>query len=274
MIKESPFRVIWGVWAVVIYLLTILLLLFYFNSRSDQKSRHFVKKDDHRIEVALSGPRHPSAPAKRRLLQKPKPAPKPKAKPQQKPKPTVKPKPKPKPAAKPKVKSIPKPTPEIKAKPVTTAKKTKPKEKVSNLFKNINPVQTEKKRKEAKQESRESIKELFDSTKSPSGITPQKSDSLKITKSRDSGIENAYFAKVEERLKGWPAQSDYAGEKVKVWLKIEPSGAFDFKVLSASANEAFNSGLVAYLKQLQRLGFDPHKGERAYEIEVEFIATE
>ncbi len=89
-----------------------------------------------------------------------------------------------------------------------------------------------------------------------------------------SGIENAYLAMIEEKLKGWPAQSEYAGEKAKVWIKVEPNGRFIFKVITASGSEAFNSGLVAYLKQLQSIGFGHHKGNRAYELDVEFIATE
>ena len=99
-------------------------------------------------------------------------------------------------------------------------------------------------------------------------------NSIKVQKPSDRGVENAYFAKVEEKLKGWPAQSEYAGEKAKVWIKVEPSGAFKFKVITASGNEAFNSGLMAYLKQLQIIGFGKHKGNRAYELDVEFVATE
>jgi protein TonB len=45
-------------------------------------------------------------------------------------------------------------------------------------------------------------------------------------------------------------------------------------VVSASGNDAFNSGLIAYLKQLQKIGFGPHKGNRPYELDVEFIANE
>ena len=100
------------------------------------------------------------------------------------------------------------------------------------------------------------------------------SDSLKVQKHSDRGLENAYFALIEEKLKGWPAQSEYAGEMAKVWLKVKPSGHFIFKVVTASANEDFNIGLVAYLKQLQGLGFGPHKGNRPYELDVEFIATD
>jgi protein TonB len=75
-------------------------------------------------------------------------------------------------------------------------------------------------------------------------------------------------------LEGWPAQSEYAGEKVKVLLYIDPTGGFEFKLKNASNNEDFNTGLVEYLEQLQSIGFGRHRGERTYQFEAEFIAKE
>lgn len=100
------------------------------------------------------------------------------------------------------------------------------------------------------------------------------SSSLKVQQSSDRGVENEYLAKIEEKLQGWPAQSEYAGEKARVIMEVEPSGSFTFRVISASSIPEFNEGLNAYLKQLQRFGFGPHKGDRAYKLDVEFIATE
>jgi protein TonB len=95
-----------------------------------------------------------------------------------------------------------------------------------------------------------------------------------VQKRSDSGVENAYLAKVQDMLEDWPAQSDYAGEKVKVILFIKPSGLFEFKLQTISSNKAFNSGLVAYLEQLQSIGFGHHKGKRTYEFGAEFIAND
>ena len=75
-------------------------------------------------------------------------------------------------------------------------------------------------------------------------------------------------------LEGWPAQSEYAGEKVKVLLYIQPSGFFEFKIKSASRNPDFNRGLTEYLEQLQEFGFGRHNGGRTYNFEAEFIAKE
>jgi len=265
MMKKSP-KLISGVLAFAVYFTLIGLLLFYFNTREAKKFVHYVKKDEHRIQVALSDPKK-----------------KPKVKPKHKPK--SKPKPKQKPKIKPKVK--PKPKKEVKKKIIKEkiTKKiikkrdenlTKPKKKKTlDLFAN---VKTSKK-KNIIEVTDEPVKtapknDLIKISDRPKSASERISSSLKIRKSSDSGIENAYFAKIEEKLKGWPAQSEYAGEMAKVWFKVQPSGSFEFKVITASNNEAFNTGLIAYLKQLQRLGFGRHKGERAYELDVEFIATE
>ncbi|OYY30440.1 MAG: hypothetical protein B7Y23_03405 [Sulfurovum sp. 16-42-52] len=100
------------------------------------------------------------------------------------------------------------------------------------------------------------------------------SDSLKNEKNSDSGIENAYLARIEEKLKGWPAQSEYAGETAQVSIVVDPSGHFEFKIISASGNVEFNEGLEAYLEQLQRIGFGRHKGDRPYDLDVEFVAKD
>jgi outer membrane biosynthesis protein TonB len=270
MIKETSYKLIWGAWAIGIYLLFVLLLLFYFNSRQEETHKHFVKKDEQRIRVALSSPqktaqksisKHASIP-KKKIKSKPKHKMKQKTK---------------KSPTKSKHKKVP-----VKKRAEQSKKTIKQKdtnrthtkrEKVSHLFAKVKP------KHHLLQVSEKPIapnvkQDLIKVTDRPAKASERISSSLKIQKSSDSGIENRYFAKVEEKLKGWPAQSEYAGEKAKVWLKIAPDGYFEFKVLSASNNDAFNEGLIAYLKQLQRLGFGAHKGTRAYEIEVEFIATE
>jgi protein TonB len=97
---------------------------------------------------------------------------------------------------------------------------------------------------------------------------------MKNERDRDRGIQNAYFAKVEKALQNWPSQSEFAGQTVKVWLRINRDGSFQFRLLSASNNEDFNSGLIQYLRQLQRVGFDPHRNSKPYELNVEFVAKE
>jgi len=267
MIKKSS-TLISGLLAFGIYISVIGILLFYFNTRDQEKPLHYVKKNEERIRVTMSTPK----PQVKKEIKK-------------QPKKVVKPKPKPKPKKTVKKKEVKKKV--IKEKVVKKAKvvkkkqdlnTTKPKKvnKPKDLFANISATKKVEKPKPVKAVETPVKPKKSNSIKVSEKISATElvSNTLKIQKKSDSGIENAYLAMIEEKLKGWPAQSEYAGEKAKVWIKVEPSGIFRFKVISASGNEAFNSGLIAYLKQLQKIGFGPHKGNRPYELDVEFIATE
>ncbi len=114
----------------------------------------------------------------------------------------------------------------------------------------------------------------------PKGIKDDKPESKPIGKSgksikkanKSKGIENAYFAKIQNTLKGWPAQNNFVGEKIRVELTVYASGMFDYKILSRSLNPEFNNALKSYLEQLKRIGFGPHHNPKPYKIIVEFIA--
>jgi len=277
MIDKYP-KIIWGVLSFSIYFTLIGLLVYYFNTRDEKKPVHYVTKDEHRIQVALSAP--PKSEDKKAINSKPKVKPKPKPKPKAKIKPKPKPKAKPKEVVKKKI---------IKEKVVKKVEKkkdenlTKPKKKALDLFAN---VKTPKKKLTRKDEEKKLIKvtdkpiktapknSLIKVMDKPMSASERISSSLKVQQSSDSGVENAYLAKVQRMLEGWPAQSEYAGEKIKVLLHIDPTGRFEFKLKTVSNNENFNAGLAEYLEQLQTIGFGPHKGGRTYQFEAEFIAKE
>ena len=269
MMKKSS-KLISGVLAFGIYFILIGLLIFYFNTRDEKKSVHYVKKDERRIQVALSTPK--KSENKKALNPKPKVKPKPKPKPKVKPKVKPKPKPKPKKVVKKKV---------IKEKIVKKVIKkkdenlTKPKKKALDLFANVKTPKKKKLIEVTDKPIKTAPKNnLIKMTDKPISASERISSSLKVQQSSDSGVENAYLAKVQSMLEGWPAQSEYAGEKVKVLLHIDPTGGFEFKIKSASNNENFNTGLIEYLEQLQTIGFGRHKGARTYQFEAEFIAKE
>ena len=266
MMDIKPSKLIPGVLAIGIYFLVIGLLIFYFNTRSEEKSKRYVKKDEHRIQVALSAPKKSEKP---KVVKK-----KPKVKEKKKPK--VKPKVKPKPKKVVKKKVIKE---KVRKKPVKKKDQniTKPKKrnKAKDLFAN---VKTPKKKNIIKV-SDTPIKtkpknNLIKVTENHKTASERINSSLKNQKSSDSGVENSYLAKVQSMLEGWPAQSDYAGEKVKAILYINPTGFFEFKLKTVSNNQDFNEGLTEYLMQLQDIGFGRHKGERTYNFEAEFIAKE
>ena len=269
MMDRKSFRVLPGVLAVGIYLLVVGLLLLYFNAKSEEKAKRYVKKDEHRIQVALSSS---SSPLKKKEKVKAK-----------------KKLPKKKKAEKKKIDKKKKAAPEkhtkkrvIKEKIVKKKRvkkrdvnKRKPKKRnnTKDLFANVkapkkkNLIQVSS--KPLKTKPKKNLIKVTDDKKSASSRINR---SLKEQKSSSKGVESAYLARVQSMLEGWPAQSEYAGEKVKVILFIRPSGFFDFKIKSASRNHDFNRGLSEYLEQLQEFGFGPHKGERTYNFEAEFIA--
>jgi len=98
--------------------------------------------------------------------------------------------------------------------------------------------------------------------------------SIKKAHKKDKGVKQKYFASIEEKLKGWPAQANFAGETIFIWLKIYKNGSFDFKIKKLSSNTEFNESLLAYIRQLQSIGFGSHNHSKPYEIEVEFVATD
>ena len=267
MMKKSS-TLISGLLAFGIYISVITVVLFYFNTRDQKKPLHYVKKNEERIRVSVSTLK--SIPKKEVKKQ---------------PKKVLKSKPKPKPKKTVKKKVVKnKVIKEKVVKKVKTVKKTKelnttkPKKinEPKDLFANISSrkkVEKPKIIKVTKTPVKPKKDNIIKVTDKPSA-SELVSDALKIQKKSDTGIENAYLAKIEEKLKGWPAQSEYVGEKAKVWIKVEPNGTFRFKVITASGNTSFNTGLIDYLKQLQKIGFGPHKGNRPYELDVEFIAKE
>ena len=262
MMDVKPSKLIPGVLAIGIYLVLLGLLVFYFNSRSEDKAKKYVKKDEHRIQVALSSS------AKSKSVTKKKEKAKAVKKVQKKSKPKLKKTTK-KRVIKEKV---------VKKKPVKKKVVKKPKPKKNNtkdLFANVKAPEKKNIIKVSKKPIKSKPKKnLIKMTDNPKSATNRINNSLKNQKSKETGVESAYLAKVQRLLEGWPAQSDYAGEKVKVILYISPSGFFDFKITSASRNPDFNRGLKEYLEQLQEFGFGRHKGGRVYNFEAEFIAKE
>jgi len=228
-----------GILALTIYLMMIGLLLYYFNHHTDKKNIHFVKKNSERVVVSLSGSKSRSksnSQVKKSKNSKKK-------------------------------KSLKDKKPIKKKKRVKKSKNIK-KKKVSKSSKSTQKEKKTKKTKISKKNQKpKKINSLFDNIDDKKLIDSNK-------KKQDRGVENAYFAKIQDILQGWNAQSDFAGESATIWVKINRDGSFKFKLLRPSNNLEFNNGLIEYIKQLQKIGFDPHKNSKSYELEVEFVAKE
>ncbi len=261
-----------GVFSVGIYFLFLSLLVYYFNTKMKDKSLHFVDKKETSIEVFLASP----PPKEKKIIKK------------EIIKPTLPKQIKPKKVVKKVVKKVIK-------KPITKktiAKKTTPKKvKTKKIIKEKVVKKTTSKKKPIKKvvkrvksqnkpsKKKNTTKELFDNVKTKKPTKQNDINSLfgdykPKSSSRDEGIKKAYFAKVERSLRDWPAQTDFAGERAMVWIRVEPNGKFRFRLKRPSGNYEFNRGLIAYLRQLQQTGFGKHKGNRAYELDVEFVAID
>ena len=159
-------------------------------------------------------------------------------------------------------------------KKVRNVKKQDNKHKKKKVVKKDKTVNKTVKKVSSKRDTSSLFKHL------PSGIKDDKPENKptgksgksikKVNKSR--GIENAYFAKIQDTLRGWPAQNNFVGEKIRVELTVYASGMFNYKILSRSLNPEFNNALKSYLEQLKRFGFGPHHNPKPYKIIVEFIA--
>jgi len=267
--KSSTF--ISGLLAIGIYLLLLFTLLFYFNSRSNIKALHYVKKNEDKIRVTLA-----SEPIKSKIKEPAKKPNKPKieepkiSKPIPQKKETVK-------KAKDRRKKV------IKEKIVKKVKpKKKPEEKPKvkpkkvnapkSLFDNVKTSKKpkEKPKKEAKPKPQKSKPMAVPKKESASKML---SESMKKQKSSESGVEDAYLTSVQNQLySSWNTKSEYAGETAMVRLWIKPNGKFRFKILRRSSNIEFNNSLQAYLEQLKGIGLGRHKGNRTYDFNVEFEA--
>jgi len=261
--ESKSLHFLWGVISFSIYFALIGLLLIYFNQHSIEKPKHFVKKDEKRIQVMEVEPI--KAIRVKTIVEKPKPKKMEVLKPI---KPKVIPK-KEKVILKEKIvkkKSVKKKV--IKKK---DENKTKPQKK--------KPIKVNTPKVKVKKEVKKTS-DLFSSVKTVKKEikveVPDKPKSaiIKDNKKSYSGVENAYFAKVQSLLETWPAQSDYAGEMAMVSLYVKPTGLFEFKVKSQSDNVDFNLGLIDFLMQLQRMGLGSHNAGKTYEFIVEFIAKE
>ena len=84
---------------------------------------------------------------------------------------------------------------------------------------------------------------------------------------RESGIKNAYIAKVKQRMNNWNAIGA-KGQWVTVNLTIFNSGKFRYTASGVSG--AMKNSLKQYMNTLNRMGLGRHKKSTPYSIQVRF----
>jgi len=249
-----------GVLAVGIYLFLLLALIIYFNTREETKPIHYVKKNENAIRVTMASP--PSqevTPETKKEIKTPQTKTRDSVKKQKDTKKKIRKEEvvKKKPNKKPKKKKDKKPPP-------------KKINKRKDLFKNLPTSKKAKKKTEKPEKSKK--KTIKQKEKKSTAMDMLNNNSIKVQKKSDRGVVNAYFAKIEEKLNGWTAQSEYAGASVEIWIEIESNGRFKFRIKKYSSNEMFNEGINNYLKRLKIRGLDKHTRKKPYSFNITIVA--
>jgi len=85
---------------------------------------------------------------------------------------------------------------------------------------------------------------------------------------RNSGVKNAYIARVRRHMNNWTASSAYQGQRVTIILTIYQNGTFNYTVSGGGAN--MQNSLRTYLDRLNRIGLGRHNKSSPYHIKVPF----
>lgn len=242
-----------GLIAVGIYAGILGLVFYYFGYHAHQPPKHYVSHNDKAIAVSLQTPRTRSKPPK--AVRTPKPQPKtPSRRKHTKPKPLV-------------TKKPAKAAQKLKPKSKKTLQKIKPK----SLFSHVKTA-SKPKPKPPKISPKKLTEPTPKTAKKSLNTSKISREALRRQKKRDQGIENRYLAGVQNKLYGWPPQSNFAGARITIGLTIHPDGHFDYVVLTPSANPDFDRTIRQYLNQLKSIGFDPTPKGKKYEFKVEIVA--
>ena len=246
-----------GIWAVALYLLVVVGIFYYFGYREHRPSVRYVAHDTGAIAVTLRSLGQQSSAQKRSSHPAKKPSPKPHKTSHKKPKPIHRPRSK-KPAH-------PKPVPKKRAK----KKATKPRKKPAKPIDTRALFSSTVSQKSAKKSSNKSTKHRTGSSRKQAGRPTAGS---KTKRPGDRGIENRYLARVQDALYGWPTQSNFAGARIVLDLRIHPDGSFDYRVLRPSGNVEFDRTILRYLDRLKAQGFGPTPSGRPYHFETDILA--
>ena len=138
--------------------------------------------------------------------------------------------------------------------------KTVTKEEVNNIQKSIDPKRFKSKFEKEKKSSNIKIDRLLEDEKTASN-----------TKSTNAakGVEtDEYFSQISEMLSAWvPVGS---GLKAVVLIMIDLDGRFDYRIVTNSSDEGFNSSLKAFLEEQKNVAYPKPTKDKDIRINVDF----
>jgi len=154
-------------------------------------------------------------------------------------------------------------------------KKKVPKKSAKDLFASVKTKDVSKrpvKRTAVKKRPKTSVSKRPSSIKHNSSVADRIKRShqsgIKSNANRDSGIKNAYIAKVKRYMNNWDAGSAHKGQRVTIALTIYNSGKFSYRIVSGKGS--IRSSLSQYLDRLKRIGLGRHSKSTPYSIKVSF----
>jgi periplasmic protein TonB len=130
--------------------------------------------------------------------------------------------------------------------------KTVTKEEVNNIEKSIDPKRFKSKFEKEKRTNNIKIDKILEDEKTATNV--------KSTNANKGQETDEYFSQVQELLSAWvPVGS---GLKAVVLIMIDTDGRFDYRVVTNSGDEAFDSSLKAFLEEQKNVAYPkPTKGK-------------
>ena len=138
--------------------------------------------------------------------------------------------------------------------------KTVTKEEVNNIEKSIDPKRFKAKLEKEKRSNNIKIDKLLEDEKTATNT--------KSTNANKGQETDEYFSKVQELLDVWNPVG--TGLKAVVLIMIDLDGRFDYRFVTGSGDEGFDSSLKAFLEEQKNLAYPKPTKEKDIQVNVNF----
>ena len=134
------------------------------------------------------------------------------------------------------------------------------KEEVNNVEKSLDPKRFKSKFEKEKKSNNIKIDKLLEDEKTATNV--------KSTNSTKGQETDEYFSKVHELLSVWNPIG--TGLKAVVLIMIDLDGRFEYRVVTNSGDEGFDSSLKAFLEEQKNLAYPKPTKEKDIKVNVNF----
>ncbi len=138
--------------------------------------------------------------------------------------------------------------------------KTVTKEEVNNIEKSIDPKRFKAKLEKEKRSNNIKIDKLLEDEKTATNT--------KSTNANKGQETDEYFSKVQELLDVWNPVG--TGLKAVVLIMIDLDGRFDYRFVTGSGDEGFDSSLKAFLEEQKNLAYPKPTKDKDIKVNVNF----